>query len=71
MTRPQPAARNQWTQAAGTQPCEKFGVHPSLPFLQTLYEEGDAMVRAEVEGLERDLEALGEPELARTTTPLV
>ena len=27
---------------AGTQPCEKFGINPALPFLQKLYNDGDA-----------------------------
>ena len=30
------------------QPCDTFGVHPSLPFLQTLYNDGDATFLANV-----------------------
>jgi cullin-associated NEDD8-dissociated protein 1 len=28
--------------ATGTQPCDRFGVHPNMPFLRSLYEEGQA-----------------------------
>ncbi len=36
---------------AGTQPCNVFGVHPSLTFVKQLYEEGDASFIANIGSL--------------------
>ena len=36
---------------AGTQPCDVMGIHPSLPYLKQLYDEGDALMIANMGGL--------------------
>ena len=36
---------------AGTQPCDVMGIHPNLPFLKQLYDEGDAVMVANMGGL--------------------
>ena len=35
----------------GTQPCNVMGLHPNLPFLKELYDEGDAVMVANMGGL--------------------
>ena len=35
----------------GTQPCDVMGIHPKLPFLKKLYDEGDAAMVANMGGL--------------------
>ena len=36
---------------AGTQPCEVMGIHPNMPFLKQLYDEGDALMLANMGAL--------------------
>ena len=36
---------------AGTQPCDIMGVHPKMPFLKKLYDDGDAAFVANMGGL--------------------
>ena len=36
---------------AGTQPCDIMGIHPNLPFLKQLYDEGDALMVANMGAL--------------------
>ena len=36
---------------AGTQPCDVMGIHPNLPYLKQLYDEGDALMIANMGGL--------------------
>ena len=36
---------------AGTQPCDVMGIHPNLPYLKQLYDEGDALMVANMGGL--------------------
>ena len=36
---------------AGTQPCDYMGIHPNLPFLKQLYDEGDALMVANMGAL--------------------
>lgn len=45
--------------AAGTQPCTKFGIHPALSVLQQLYEQGDAVLLANVGALLEPLDKAG------------
>ena len=45
--------------AAGTQPCTKFGIHPALSVLQQLYEQGDAVLVANVGALLEPLDKAG------------
>ena len=35
----------------GTQPCDVMGIHPKMPILKQLYEEGDAAMVANMGGL--------------------
>lgn len=52
----------------GTQPCDVFGIHPKMPFLKQLYDDGDAAMVAnmgamvEVRERKRKVKALLEME---------
>ena len=35
----------------GTQPCEVMGIHPKMPFLKELYDDGDAIMVANMGAL--------------------
>ncbi|CAB9517124.1 Protein of unknown function (DUF1800) [Seminavis robusta] len=51
---------------AGSQPCNKFGMHPSLDFLSTLYKEKDLLWVANTGSL---VEPLGRDEVKSKKTP--
>lgn len=36
---------------AGTQPCSVMGIHPKMPFLKQLYDDGDAIMMANMGAL--------------------
>jgi uncharacterized protein (DUF1501 family) len=49
----------------GTQPCATYGLHPSLPFVRELYEQGDAAIFANVGNLLEPIDSNAQYNLRR------
>ena len=52
---------------AGNQPCDVMGIHPNLPYLKQLYDEGDALMVANMGGLVEVCAILGRVKVTAET----